>query len=399
MSSARGRVRTGEIKRTAGGWAIRYRDARGVRRQRGGFRTKGEAKTVLDDELLKGRLGPLYRPEASLRELVDAFLEQYQGAPASKSWLALLPRSSRRTRFGDEAIGSLGALEIARWRARLPETTRHGAHRALRQVLAAAVRWRWIDRNPALDVEQPAARRGRSSRRSRRGRRSRCSPPSSARSGRSRSSASGRACGPRRPSAATGATSTWTPGVFTIRRAFAKGRLKTYAKTARSRRRVPLRAKVVAALETLPHRHGILLPAAGGGRINIDNFRSRDWTPALKAAGLEHRRIYDMRHTFATWSLAAGMSIFTLARRMGTSVQVIDATYGHLARDADGHDRELLDAYDGAIGHVVGTISAEETGRGGHSGVRRGRFAGRFGDGRGWVRTSDLSRVKRALSH
>jgi hypothetical protein len=26
------------------------------------------------------------------------------------------------------------------------------------------------------------------------------------------------------------------------------------------------------------------------------------------------------------------MSIFTLARRMGTSVQVIDATYGHLAR-------------------------------------------------------------------
>lgn len=50
---------------------------------------------------------------------------------------------------------------------------------------------------------------------------------------------------------------------------------------------------------------------------------------------------YDMRHTFATWSLAAGMSIFTLARRMGTSVPVIDATYGHLATDADGNDREL----------------------------------------------------------
>jgi hypothetical protein len=31
-----------------------------------------------------------------------------------------------------------------------------------------------------------------------------------------------------------------------------------------------------------------------------------------------------MRHKFATWSLAAGMSIFTLARRMGTSVQMID---------------------------------------------------------------------------
>ena len=56
------------------------------------------------------------------------------------------------------------------------------------------------------------------------------------------------------------------------------------------------------------------------------------------------------------------MSIFTLSRRMGTSVQMIDATYGHLARDAEDQDRGLLDAYDrapAARGHVVGTISGE----------------------------------------
>ena len=70
-----------------------------------------------------------------------------------------------------------------------------------------------------------------------------------------------------------------------------------------------------------------------------------------------------MRHTFATWSLAAGMSIFTLARRMGTSVQMIDSTYGHLAQDAEDQDRGLLDAYDAASdarGHVVGTETAPE---------------------------------------
>ena len=55
-----------------------------------------------------------------------------------------------------------------------------------------------------------------------------------------------------RPEEAFGAD--WTDvdleaGVFTIRRAFAKGKLKTYAKTARSRRRVPIRAKVIASLE------------------------------------------------------------------------------------------------------------------------------------------------------
>ena len=74
---------------------------------------------------------------------------------------------------------------------------------------------------------------------------------------------------------------------------------------------------------------------------------------------MPHRRIYDMRHTFATWSLAAGTSIFTLARRMGTSVQMLDATYGHLARDADDHDRILVDTYDAleaSIGHTVGTV-------------------------------------------
>jgi integrase len=152
-------------------------------------------------------------------------------------------------------------------------------------------------------------------------------------------------------------------GILRVRRAFAKGRLKTYTKTERSRRRVPLRWKVVAALEELPRRRGVLFPNAVGGRIDINNWRSREWVPALKAAGVEHRRIYDLRHTFATWSLAAGMSIFTLSRRMGTSVQMIDQTYGHLARDADDYDRGLLDAYDRAEaggGHVVGTISPDE---------------------------------------
>ena len=61
------------------------------------------------------------------------------------------------------------------------------------------------------------------------------------------------------------------------------------------------------ALEDLPRRDGILFPASEGGRIEINNFRSREWAPALKAAGIAHRRIYDVRHTFATWSLAAGM--------------------------------------------------------------------------------------------
>jgi hypothetical protein len=55
-----------------------------------------------------------------------------------------------------------------------------------------------------------------------------------------------------------------------------------------------------------------------------------------------------------------------LARRMGTSLLMIDRTYGHLARGADDYERELLDAFDagrsGGNGRYVGAeIEEEET--------------------------------------
>jgi hypothetical protein len=38
--------------------------------------------------------------------------------------------------------------------------------------------------------------------------------------------------------------------------------------------------------------------------------------------------------------------LFSLARRMGTSVEQIDRTYGHLLPDAVDFERGLLDAFD-----------------------------------------------------
>jgi hypothetical protein len=47
-----------------------------------------------------------------------------------------------------------------------------------------------------------------------------------------------------------------------------------------------------------------------------------------------------------SFSIAAGLSLFALARRMGTSVEQIDRTYGHLLPDAVDYERGLLDAFD-----------------------------------------------------
>jgi integrase len=105
------------------------------------------------------------------------------------------------------------------------------------------------------------------------------------------------------------------------RRAFAHGRLKS-TKTRRSMRAVPLQAIALEALERLPTRPGtpLLFPAPRGGYL-------------------------DLRHTFATFALRAGISTFDLSRFMGASLTMIDRHYGHLARDGREHAAALLDSF------------------------------------------------------
>jgi integrase len=65
----------------------------------------------------------------------------------------------------------------------------------------------------------------------------------------------------------------------------------------------------------------------------------------VRASGLAHRGPYALRHTFATFGIAAGVSLFELSRFMGTSVEQIDKTYGHLLPDALDRTRQALDLF------------------------------------------------------
>src|SRR6266581_1990497 len=103
----------------------------------------------------------------------------------------------------------------------------------------------------------------------------------------------------------------------------------------------------LAALDQLPAGIGsaLLFPSPRGGHLDLHNFRNRDWKPAQHAAGITPlRRVYDLRHTFATFALRAGISTFDLSRYMGASLTMIDRHYGHLARDGREHAIKLLDA-------------------------------------------------------
>jgi integrase len=123
--------------------------------------------------------------------------------------------------------------------------------------------------------------------------------------------------------------------VVYMRRSFTRGELKI-PKTEASMRAVPLQARALDALDRIQGSNGspLLFPGGRGGYLDIHHFRPYQWRPAQKTAGIDPpRRIYDLRHTFATFALRAGISTFDLSRYMGASLTMIDRHYGHLARD------------------------------------------------------------------
>jgi integrase len=138
-------------------------------------------------------------------------------------------------------------------------------------------------------------------------------------------------------------------GALTVSRTVSSGEVVELGKTGRSLRQVPLSRRAIDALDALPPRldTALLFPAARGGLLNLDNWRRREWGPAIEASGVRTpARIYDLRSTFATDALAAGVAIHALARIMGTSVRMIERHYGTLLDGAGAEIANRLDALD-----------------------------------------------------
>ncbi|MGB0098052.1 MAG: site-specific integrase [Solirubrobacteraceae bacterium] len=127
--------------------------------------------------------------------------------------------------------------------------------------------------------------------------------------------------------------------VVYVRRAYRNGRIKC-PKTDASTRAVPLQSIALEALDALPRLQRVSARIPGPARrlsrpaqLPLPQLEAR---PA-RTRDDPIRRIYDLRHSFATFALRAGISTFDLSRYMGASLTMIDRHYGHLAKDGRQH--------------------------------------------------------------
>jgi integrase len=281
----------------------------------------------------------------TLGDLVDEYLEIHQAEPVTIAKLRWLLGKATAA-LGEVLLCELSPNQVYAWRLTVPEGHRFEATQALRQVLNRAIDWALIDSNPAKRGIRNAPRRAREKR-----------PFESWQRIEAVAAKLGPVYGPMvvfaaatglRPSELFGLERRDVDreaGVVYVRRAYANGRLK-HTKTRLSTRAVPLQAKALDALDRLPRSESeILFPNARGRRIDFRSFGRRHWKPAQTAAGSEPLRdLYDLRHTYATFALRAGVPVFAVSRFMGSSIAMIDRHYGHLANDSREHAVSLLDA-------------------------------------------------------
>jgi len=138
-------------------------------------------------------------------------------------------------------------------------------------------------------------------------------------------------------------------GIVNVRRTVSSGEVVELGKTTRSRRQVPLSGRALDALAAIPPRLDTpyVFAARRGGLFDLHNFRRRVWAPAIEAAAIRRpARIYDLRSTFASNALTAGVRRLRASAGDGHKRPDDRAPIRDAARRRRCRHRRRLDAYD-----------------------------------------------------
>jgi integrase len=94
---------------------------------------------------------------------------------------------------------------------------------------------------------------------------------------------------------------------------------------------IPLASAALELLNALPQRGPFALPA-GKGKSNYTGLQ-KDWERVREHAGLTGVRIHDLRHSFASFAVADGHSLFLIGKVLGHKQARTTEGYAHLADD------------------------------------------------------------------
>lgn len=346
------------LKRAPGRYEARWADASGKRRAKM-FRSKTEARAFLKTEVVevakqrRGEVAP-DRPE-TVDALLDLFLTKHGRTvdPATEKNLTTQLRKARAT-FGTRNPETLRKAEVEDWRLELPAGSRHGVFRAFRQSLTWGSERGLLEHNATTGIRNPKRKRHE---------RKEVFPFESWEEVEAVAAeldvryraipivAVGTGLRPEELYGLHRSDVDRERRVIHVQRRYTQLRLKQGCKTEASRF-VPFGERVLAALDSMPPRIDtpILFPAPRGGYIDDNKFRYREWTPALKAAGIPHRRINDCRHTYISWSLAAGVPVGKLSKMAGTSIIQIEDTYSRFLQGDEERYGSALDSFGKAVG-------------------------------------------------
>lgn len=126
-------------------------------------------------------------------------------------------------------------------------------------------------------------------------------------------------------------------------------------KTRRGVRTISIPGPVLDILDLDREPGALLFPTRDGGPVSHQLYRNKAWLPALKKVSdpessprlLKRPRVHDLRHTCASWMIAAQIPLPVIQQHLGhESITTTVGTYGHLDQSSG---RKAADAISGML--------------------------------------------------
>ena len=115
----------------------------------------------------------------------------------------------------------------------------------------------------------------------------------------------------------------------------------------------------IKSLYDEPHPDGLIFAHPDGKPIR--SFK-KSFSALLDHAGVTfdnegfRRTIYSLRHTYATFRLTEGVTVYTLARNMGTSVAMIERFYGQTRTPDQAEELTRMRSRGGQTGTILDVL-------------------------------------------